>query len=150
MSDIGFGAGRTVIDKTIITHYSSLTSRYSLVHKCNHLFSKNLFLSVLFYMFCEYKNPSKYDPDTMSVTITLLIYVWLDFISFVYAIFINFQAGFLFTCCPALYFGIFIECLKKIPWMTQVQWFIMFAAHHPLGTIAHIGPRRHLHLYSGF
>lgn len=75
MSDIGFGAGRTVIDKTIITHYSSLTSRYSLVHKCNHLFSKNLFLSVLFYMFCEYKNPSKYDPDTMSVTITLLIYV---------------------------------------------------------------------------
>ena len=70
-------------------------------------------------MFCEYKNPSKYDPDVMSVTSTLLIYVWLDFISFVNDIFINFQAVFLFTCRPAVYFGIFIESLKKIPWITS-------------------------------
>jgi len=76
VSDYGFVAGRTVIDNTISTHCGSLRSRYSLVHKCNHLFSKNLFLSVLFYMFCENKNLSKYDPDVMSVTtLSLLIYV---------------------------------------------------------------------------
>ena len=61
-------------------------------------------------------------------TLSLLIYMWLDFISFVYDIFINFQAGFLFTCRPALYFGIFLEFLKNIPWMTEVQWFVMVAA----------------------
>ena len=39
---------------------------------------------MLFHMYSEYKNPSKYDPDVMSVTIfSLLIYLWLDFISFV-------------------------------------------------------------------
>jgi len=76
MSDFGFGAGRTVIDNTVITHCGSLTSRYSLVHKCNHLFSENLFVSVLFHTFCENKNPSKCDPDVMSVTtLSLLIYV---------------------------------------------------------------------------
>jgi uncharacterized protein involved in cysteine biosynthesis len=52
----------------------------------------------------------------MSVTtLTLLIYMWLDFISYVYGIFINFEAGFLFTCCAALYFGIFVEFLKNVP-----------------------------------
>jgi hypothetical protein len=82
VSDFGFGAGRTVIGKTIVTHSSSLTSKYSHVHKCNHLLSKDIFLSVLFYMFCEYKNSSKYDPDIMSV-ITLTLLIMCDLILFV-------------------------------------------------------------------